>query len=105
MMVMPYQNKHDKHIWNVGYFAGHRHMIMMMLAHRDTNDKLVCSKCGKEDKVQRLHIHEEEKPPIKNNGDNYRDYLDWIKLDNMCILCVDCHSETETWCNPNNACK
>jgi hypothetical protein len=99
---MPYENKHEKHIWNRGYFAGHRHMIMMLLAYRDTNGNIECSKCGKIDIIQRLQIHEEIKPPIKNNGGNYRSYEDWLKIDNLKILCESCHSETESWCNPNN---
>lgn len=89
---MPY-NKHDMGIYNKGYYAGGRYVVKRVIAYLNGFTEPVCFKCM-DNNIYRLQIHEPNGNPKKN-----RNFEDWIKVDELELLCENCHPETEGWRN------
>ncbi len=84
---MPY-NEHDKHIWNKGYYAGVKYIVLQIVSYLNGYSKPECFNCGEERTFMLQLAHIEPLKQLQRINWNT-----WKKVDELKILCNRCHTE------------
>ncbi len=86
---MPYKDK-DKHIWNKGFYAGVKYIVLQIVSYLNNYERPECFKCGEKRTflLQLCHIED-----LKMN--QRINWQTWRKIDELKILCDGCHKEND----------